>query len=553
MRLSKPAAAERILILILCITFFQILSGKIHEGKSNAPDQVTEISDGWYYVKDGVKIPVTLPASITLDSGEDLVLYCDVLTEENAHQILTTRGAVYHLKVSAGSQVLYQYDDSSFPRNDQMASKVNCTATLPGNYKGETIAFTYENTHNGVFRIGKICIGAADAVFFYHCYKDSFTLITILVMTVLGILSVCISLYLKHMQVGEKRFADIACFLLFCVCWFLTDSSMAQMIGGSSPVIRYISFYAFMLLAIPMLHFIKNTESMKNCRVIDIIICIFYANALIQSTLNYLGIFDFIDMLFVTHLLLFGGICVLLTLLIRTYRKSGDKELYTILWSFIVVAGGGIVSLILYWLLKISYYEVFFECGIIILIILLIRVLIITMVQNLKFRTETMVYQRLAKEDPLTGMKNRRAFDEAIAKIEENTCTYDNLYLVFMDLNRLKNINDTLGHHVGDELIVAAARCIEKAYGADGSCFRIGGDEFCALVPNTELSVKDLSDRLDEEIRLYNNICSRYQISISKGISNLRSSDGTMKSVSDWKEEADLKMYENKGWIKRIE
>ena len=292
---------------------------------------------------------------------------------------------------------------------------------------------------------------------------------------------------------------------------------------------------------------------MKDCRIIDVIIWIFYANAIIQSVFNYLGIFDFIDMLFVTHILLAGGCIILLTLLIRTYRKIHDKELYTILWSFGVVAGGGIISLILYWVLKISYYEVFFECGIITLIILLIRVLIITMVQNLKFRTETLVYQRLIKEDPLTGMKNRRAFDEMIAEIEEKSCSYRNLYLVFMDLNRLKNVNDTLGHHVGDELIIAAAHCIEEAYGRDGSCFRIGGDEFCALIPDTDLSVNEISHRLDEELRRYNSICSRYQVSIAKGISNLRDDDGNLKSISDWKEEADIKMYENKGWVKRIE
>lgn len=553
MRYSKSKVIERVLIFFICLAMLLVLSGKLNVGQSNMPVEVSEVSEGWYYMNAGQKIPVSLPLAIPLDSGEALTLYCDGLTAENAHQILTTRGAVYRLRIAIGSQVLYQYDDASFPRNTQMASKVNCTAVLPDTYDGETVSFTYQNPSGGVCEIPEVYAGAADSVFFYHCAKDAFTLITLFVMAILGVLTVCISLYLKYMKVGEKRFADIACFLLLCVCWFLTDSSLAQMISGSSPMIRYISFYAFMLLAVPMLHFIKNTEAMKNCHIINIIIWLFYGNAILQSLLNYFGFFDFVDMLILTHILLFGGIIVLMVLLINAYRKSGDKELYTILMSFAVVAGGGVVSLILYWLLEISYYEVFFEVGIVIFIILLIRVLIITMVQNLKFKTEAQVYQRLAKEDRLTGMKNRRAFEELIAEIEKNINSYDSLFLVFMDLNQLKKINDTLGHNVGDELIIASAQCIEKAYGSLGSCFRIGGDEFCAILPNITLTEQQLSARLDTEIRFYNNICSKYQLSIARGISNLRDAGGNVKTISDWKEEADLKMYENKGWVKRID
>lgn len=553
MHYSKSKAIENALALLICLAILLVFSRHIHAGWNTALPRVSNVSDSWYYIQDGRKIEVSLPASISLDPGEDLTLYCNGLTQENALQVLTTRGAVYRLKILLGDQVLYQYDDASFPRNEQMASKVNCTATLPNHFSGETVSFTYTDSADGVYDIAKVYVGTSDAVVFYHCSRDAFTLITVFIMAVLGVLTVCISLYLRYMHVSEKRFGDIACFLLFCVFWFLTDSSLAQMISGSSPVIRYISFYAFMMLAVPMLHFIQNTENMKNCHIIDIIIHFFYGNAILQSFLNYFDLFDFVDMLFLTHILLFAGIVVLMTLLIGAYRKNGDKELYTILVSFGVLAGGGVLSLISYWLFEISSYEVFFELGIVVFIILLIRVLIVTMVQNLKFKTESIVYQRLAKEDQLTGMKNRRAFDEMLTKIEENITSYRNLFLVFMDLNCLKKVNDTLGHHVGDELIIAAAQCVEKAFGPYGSCFRIGGDEFCAIMPDIALSEQQLSEMLDKEIRLYNHTCTKYQISIARGISNLRDSAGNLKTVSDWKQEADMKMYQNKGWIKRIE
>lgn len=553
MNMKKERIAEKLLLFLVFAAILTVLAGQLHTGQFSIPDKVTEVSDGWYYLEDGRKTSVSLPAVITLDTDRDLVLYCDGLSENNAGQILTTRGAIFHMSVTLGRITLYQYDDSGFPRNTQMASKVNCTAKLPSNYKGQTLAFTYKNTDHQRFEIGSVYIGDPLNVFFYHCFKDAATLMSIFMMAILSIITVCVSLYLKYMGIPEKRFADIAFFLFFCVCWFLSDSSFAQIFIGSLPIVRYMSFYAFMLLSVPMLHFIKNTRGMQDSAAINVIIYLFYGNVILQSILNYLGLFDFVDMLFVTHILLFGGVAWVLFLLIHTYQKNKDNELRSILSAFAVVAGGGVISLILYWLLEISFYEVFFEVGIVLFIILLIRMLVVAMVDNLRFKTETMVYQRLAKEDSMTGLKNRRAFDEFLEKHAPHLDMYENLYLIFMDLNQLKNTNDTYGHRAGDELIIAAARCVEHAFGSMGSCFRIGGDEFCAILPNISLTEEELSGRLDDELRRYNSSCGKYSLSLARGISNIRDENGTLKNISDWKKEADMKMYQNKGWVRRVE
>lgn len=550
MRLTKTLLIEKILILLTLAAIIILLCHQIGSGQSGFYTKPDELSHGWYYIEDNQKIYVDLPAEITLDNEDNLVLYYDGLTHYNAGQILTTYGALYNTSISVDNKTLYSYEDTAFPRNDQMSSKVICTATLPASYDGEQVVFTYENIGNRTFHINKILIGDILPVLFYHCSRNAGTLIIVFMIAILSVITACISLYLRYIHVHEKRFADICLFLLLCAFWFLTDSSIAQLFSGSSAAIRYISFYAFMLLAIPMLHFVKNTEGMKNYRIIDLIICLFYGNVIIQSILNYWGIFDFVDMLFVTHILLFGGSLTLMILLLKAYKKDPSGELYSILTAFAVVAGGGVVSLILYWLLKFSYYGLFFELGIVVFIILLIRRLINTMVQNMRFKTEATVYERLSKEDSMTGLKNRRAFNEEIEQSEIRLDSYKSLYLIFIDVNDLKYINDTYGHTIGDELILAAASCIEKAYGAMGSCFRIGGDEFCTVLPDTNLSEQQLLQLLDKELAHYNSTNDKYSLSLARGISNIRNDDGSLKTISDWKKEADLKMYQDKGWIK---
>lgn len=541
---------EKLLSSFACIVMLMLLYQQINVGLYATPGSVNELDTGWYYLKDGERIQVQLPAVIEETEGSSLTLYNDSIPVSSAPQTLSTRSALYHLKVTAGDQELYAYDDSTFPRNEQMASKVNCIVDLPGGLTNETISFTYNNIHNGIYKIPSVYIGSSTSILLHNCMRDAFPLFSVLIMVILSVLTIWISIYLKRLRIEEKRFLDIAVFLLLCSCWFSTDSSTAQTLGGSSPIIRYISFYAFMLLAIPMLHFVKNTKNMKEYRVIDLFIAAFYINAILQSFLNYLGVFDFVQMLFVTHFLLAFGVGALGMILFKEYKKTGEKQILTILQSFGVVGGGGVIALILYWLLSLSCYEVFFEVGIIIFIILLIRILILTVVENFHFKTEMQVYQRLSKEDSLTGLKNRRAFDELITEISARASSCQNIFLVFMDINTLKYINDNYGHNTGDEILISAARCIEKAFGDQGTCFRIGGDEFCAVLIDSSDNEEQLSRKLDAAIEQYN-ISGRCSLSIARGISNLRKPDGTLQSVSDWKRAADLKMYANKGWIKK--
>lgn len=83
--------------------------------------------------------------------------------------------------------------------------------------------------------------------------------------------------------------------------------------------------------------------------------------------------------------------------------------------------------------------------------------------------------------DELTGFFNRRAYERDVEKLKTVPIP-ENLVYVSFDVNRLKNINDTLGHAAGDELIIGATTCIREAFGGYGKLYRMGGDEFVCLL-----------------------------------------------------------------------
>ena len=92
----------------------------------------------------------------------------------------------------------------------------------------------------------------------------------------------------------------------------------------------------------------------------------------------------------------------------------------------------------------------------------------------------------LALVDSLTGLRNRRAFDEEIIRALEGRqrgVVPDRLSLAMIDLRGLKDLNDSLGHQAGDERLIRLAAVLREQVRESDSLYRIGGDEFMVVLP----------------------------------------------------------------------
>jgi diguanylate cyclase (GGDEF)-like protein len=92
-----------------------------------------------------------------------------------------------------------------------------------------------------------------------------------------------------------------------------------------------------------------------------------------------------------------------------------------------------------------------------------------------------------AATDPLTGLYNRRFFDDYFEKELNRSSRYNHkLALVMLDLHRFKEVNDRFGHQQGDTLLQVAAATFRKSLRTSDYAFRIGGDEFALLLPQSD-------------------------------------------------------------------
>ncbi|WP_238883157.1 ABC transporter substrate binding protein [Clostridium sp. YIM B02551] len=157
--------------------------------------------------------------------------------------------------------------------------------------------------------------------------------------------------------------------------------------------------------------------------------------------------------------------------------------------------------------------------------------------------------RRMAYYDSLTGLVNRSNFEIQVAnKIKD---TKNKSALIFMDLDNFKNVNDSFGHTLGDELIIQVANILKNIINEKGVVGRLGGDEFLILLTNIKEN-SYVENILEEIINRFNKKILINEVAISTSASfgiALYPTDGD--NFEDLLKNADTAMYKAKEYGKR--
>lgn len=154
--------------------------------------------------------------------------------------------------------------------------------------------------------------------------------------------------------------------------------------------------------------------------------------------------------------------------------------------------------------------------------------------------------EMLAFHDPLTRLPNRRKFEEEVAKIlAEPEKIKENIALLYIDLNRFKSVNDTMGHAVGDGLLKHVAARVSSVLREPDLMCRLGGDEFAVLLydcdrENIDLVIKRIIENVERPFKVENRVLAA---SLSIGAA-FYPEDGT--TVTELLQRADTAMYQAK-------
>ena len=156
----------------------------------------------------------------------------------------------------------------------------------------------------------------------------------------------------------------------------------------------------------------------------------------------------------------------------------------------------------------------------------------------------------LISRDSLTGLNNRRAFEQRLKQLGEDETDSKRPYHIFMiDINFFKDINDKYGHPEGDKALVCTAEILQKVVGSSNAFIsRYGGDEFALIYSCSLQEAGNLRIKLYKEFDDFNkSALYPYRISISVGYACINGSG--KKAVSEAVKKADAELYTEKEFM----
>lgn len=277
-------------------------------------------------------------------------------------------------------------------------------------------------------------------------------------------------------------------FILFSGIWILTDSRILDVFtnscGGAidSSVINFFSFMSFMLLPIIFISFLRVlTFDIPGMTGIEALLLLNFAAFVALIFLRVSKNVYFFSLM-AHHLLMFILMILVSICHARNFFCPTDRQKQHIARGVLLFMVFSVVALLCFLFVSRRVYAILYGIGFAILILYMIKILIYRMMTAYQEIVKLDMYKSMSYTDVLTGVKNRNAFiiDQKSLRIDARTC------FVIADVNGLKQINDLLGHRLGDEIICRAARALQTAFDSIGVCYRIGGDEFAIICENTD-------------------------------------------------------------------
>ncbi len=477
-----------------------------------------------------------------LPSGEELYLYLEAF--------------YISFELKSGSEIVYRsyYPDSKYSKTGGDSIKM---IKIDDKYlnKEMTLYVKANYTSSSGTIIPYIVLGEKSEIFLHSIKNDIFQIIVIAFLLVSGVILLIVSLMLTYFKRGRLKIINLSILSLLTALYISFRTAVFVMMFNS-PNIQYILDYlvfdispAFTLVIFAN-NFKKSSQIIWQKNLINIMILILLLNTLVQFILQVTGVFQYLDMRFIGMVLLVVSFLILLllpvTLNYHRYPFKRELVISTLPISFIIL-----VMFVLY-LLQ-NEVKLLFTLGIaqymfiVMQFIYMFRDFVKTYAEN---RTVAL-YKQLAMVDELTNLANRNAFESEIEKIKSKKNKVENLLFIFIDINNLKQINDTFSHKAGDILIRAVGDIIltvELEF-SNTKGYRFGGDEFIILAWDADKKEIDaIMESIYAEAEEYSKKNVDVPLSFSSGYSIEKIDENF--SVEELIQRADKKMYEHKHQIK---
>ena len=389
---------------------------------------------------------------------------------------------VKHEKVEVylGSELIYSLspDDSSFIKT----TGANwCVIPVCNDDAGKTVRVVLTPLYKSMVNTNPIFyLGSQFRIYEHLLVRYIIIYFTCFIAVLAGLFFIIFTLINSRNRHIDKSLIMIGFFSILIGVWKFMDLDYTSTIVKNPVLISYTAYSCLLMMSIPFISFLRNSFTEKDNPLWNVP-CIFNLLVfVIIMVLQINAVADIRDTLWLVHAVMLSNIPVVFIMYYREVTCYGwnPKIKLSFICSFACL--GGLSADILAYYLTNGAFPSFLGITCLLFYIIALGMASLKEAKALmEIGSQAKAFEEMAYHDQLTGLFNRTAYAEYTGS---SNFKPEGHIIVMFDLNNLKQCNDSLGHDHGDSYIIESAGLIKKVFGGFGNCYRMGGDEFCALL-----------------------------------------------------------------------
>lgn len=535
-----------LLLGILLVLFLTLAAAiRFYTPLNGMPDtELKRLDSNWFYEDGSSQLPLEqLPCS--LHSTADTLYLVHSLSDVSClpEEVLTFQTRYQSIRVWADDQLIYEAAQGKEHALSSMWHFIPAKECQGSSWLRVELVKYDQNPEWDLF---SVFLDHPDSILVHIFRMHMPTILVWACCTLFTLLLVCVIVFMAIQKIaGISSILALASFIFLSGTWILLDSKITTLGGGNYALTYFLSYCAFYLLPVPLFQYFRLMLGRKS-RFLWYLSWITAANAAVWMLLHLMGIVSIRNTAFTVHILILLFVFVSIADLVHNIKKQRSKRLACTFWGTIFIFVSAVISIILYCagLLPPTNSAVLYAWTLLILILCMIMDAVFMFGRLWTEKQYINRYRQLAVEDSMTSLGNRNAYELRLQKIVSDPP--DELSFIFFDIDNMKEINDTYGHHVGDQVIFLTAECIQEVFGHSKNCYRIGGDEFCVLLTSSKDISKQLQ-RFDKLIQTRN--VNPFPVSVSYGWEKRFFEAGkavTIEDIIELKVASDKNLYRQK-------
>ncbi|MGE0075782.1 MAG: diguanylate cyclase [Sphaerochaetaceae bacterium] len=533
-------------VLIVLATLLDVSNMKLEPiWETNA----YRLDDGWTLTIDGEQRQTDFHLPTVLKSerltGKTVVLSRTIPDDVRHLNSLMIRTSQKSVEVRVNGEQVYLCDGNLDARRMKILGLINHFVWLGDQANGkdlEIITVAYDPSTSEAFY--DVYIGSRVSQIVALLRYDGFSLFFgLLILLTAGVVVLLVFTLFRKLEIRRSAlsFAGIE----FCAGLWITSGSMStQLIIHNQLVLLMFGLVAMFLLPYFLTGFVTNMYHLPQSKLLGRIVLVFPISFIVVSGLQLMGILTYFDILTPAAIVLLIYLVFLVLCCLRSYLR-GNVSVKQFLVAIACLLASVIGELILLLLPTVSLLNALvLNVGILAFGSVLLHQILTLVMKFVERKGKEEYLLSLAHTDGLTGLSNRRAFEERMDGIRKCSRLIHPIGLMVFDVNDLKMLNDKEGHAAGDALLREVARQLTRWFAQTGDVYRIGGDEFAMICdPCNTASYESIRKEIASDMLVRATDPARFSLAFGEA---LFTPNGEFASIDDVFAEADARMYRHK-------